>query len=224
MAYHHHRGALIDDLKGLTVSGQGFDAFSVGLALQPGWHHLLSPYAGLRYRSELTSGDMRLLNNTTRTTIRNISSFEGGRTLATAGVTLNFPPSFHGVAFKAWTLNFEYYQDMAASNLESGWSLTFGRGMWIPGRTTALPGVTALASDSDNEVNALFVPYAMWGGGGLQIGAFEQGQRSLCRCRSRLAAKRRSPWCGPAVHRPRAAARHPRGVVDARARWRDGVQ
>ena len=174
LGYGHMRGDLVDPSSNVDVTAQGVDSFMMGAAIQPGWHQLPSPYLGIQYRIESTSGDVRFTTPKSRTKFESFSGFEGRRLLGTAGVTVNLPVKHDGVMFKTASLNFGYFQALDDGPLESGWTITFGGTTWLPASISALEGMTALTPDRPNQRNTIVTPYAMWGGLGLQVFNFEK--------------------------------------------------
>jgi hypothetical protein len=188
LGYYHLRGNLFDQRSDdlAYTSAQGLNALSVGLAIQPGWSQLISPYLGIRHRIDIQSGDFSDefdgMDTREEGRVRNLG---GGRTFGTLGVSIAAPPSFEHAMFKSWILNLELYSD-DASNITGGFMVTLGRQVWAPAWITELPGVST--AESPTKQHTWVLPYIFTEGAGLKVATFD---------RRRLRVSVLDVWLGP---------------------------
>jgi hypothetical protein len=187
LSYGHMRGNLFDGSGYEYTPTQGSDSIGVGIAIQGGWHHLVSPYLGLRFRSDLKDGEF--VDTFTEQTMvtpygythdRHVDALTAGRVLGTLGLQVSLPGSRGVVMERAFHLGVEVYRSLDGSDIDSGLMLTLARSIRLPSSIGALPelGATGLRA-SERKWAALMMPYVMWGGGGLTLYSSEDGYKAL---------------------------------------------
>jgi hypothetical protein len=180
VGFHHLRGDLLanrgDDLRYTT--SQGLNAFTAGLALQLGWHQLISPYVGYRYRVDFQSGDFADEfdgeNNILHGRIRSLG---GGRRLLALGATLQLPAQFSDAMFRSWALNVELYRSLDDSAISDGVAVTFGRNAWAPSWLTGLDGLSTASGAEDHDT--WFLPYVSQRGIGMKVVTYDRKRVSF---------------------------------------------
>ena len=177
--YHHLRGNLLgsaaDYGSGYRLSEtQGIDGMGMGIAAQLGYHHLIAPYAGFKFRLDSMSGHFDAGSNE-----HQLDGLEGGRSLASLGATINVPTRRGRVMTQGLTFTIELYRSLTADadqSLDAGLFVSAGYGAWIPRWVGQVEGLTGMTPDEGSVTSRrnvvmpyLFTSPAGAGGAGLQL-------------------------------------------------------
>jgi hypothetical protein len=187
LGYQHVRGNLLGSREDYAIpynfsETQGVDSLSVGAAAQVGFHHLLAPYAGFKFRKDFQSGhfdDVTPLDGAREHELRGLS---GGRTLLTLGVSLNLAAGHKKLMAMGPSLNLELYRSLSPvgeTTLDSGFLVTMGYAASVAPWVSELEGMTSVSKAAETSRFNLMMPYVFIGGAGLQLGVREKGHVAL---------------------------------------------
>lgn len=169
--YHHLRGNLLGSAADYgsdyrLSETQGIDGVGLGVAAQLGYHHLVAPYAGFKFRYDTMSGHFDAGANE-----HHLDGLEGGRSLAALGATINVPTHRGRVMTQGLTFTIELYRSLSADadeSLDAGLIVSAGYGGWIPrwvGQVEGMTGMTPEEGSVQRRKN-VFMPYLHVSGGG----------------------------------------------------------
>jgi hypothetical protein len=187
LGYQHVRGELLGSPEQYGnrynfSETQGVDSLSVGAAAQLGFHHLIAPYAGFKFRQDFPSGHFDDVPFGEGIHEHELRGLAGGRTLLTLGASLNLAAGHKKLMSMGPSLNVEFYRSLSPlgeTTLDSGFLVTMGYAASIAPWVTEIAGMGGLDRDKGTSRFNLMMPYVFIGGAGLQLGVQEKGHVSL---------------------------------------------